>query len=364
MHRIAIAAGGTGGHIFPGIALAQELQHQLNTSNIIFIGSKDGIENIIVKKFNYVCLSTHVQKLYRSFTIKNLLFPFFMILSIIETYMIFKKFNISMFIGCGGFVSGIAGCAAKLKKIPILLQEQNSYPGISTRFIAPLAKKIYLGNQKAEDYLTCHKNQVEYTGNPIRPLEKLSQEYAQRILELKPLKTIFFYGGSQGSTAINNVAFSILDRLIKKNIQLIVQTGDRDYTNLNEQIRKKANCIIQPFFENMQVIYSVSDLVICRAGAISLSEVAYFGIPAILIPYPWAAGDHQIKNAAYFSMKKAAVMIEENDLSPDVLFDEIMSILDNNERYVQMKNAMKSLAKPNATKDIVSNIIATLGLVC
>jgi len=364
MHRIAIAAGGTGGHIFPGIAIARELQKQLGECEIIFIGSKDGIENKIVKENGYDCIPTNVQKLYRFFTLKNILFPYYMLKSIAETQDIYKKFNISIFIGCGGFVSGTAGYAAKLQRIPIFLQEQNSYPGLSTRFIASYARRIYLGDQKATEYLKCCNKQICYTGNPIRTLEKTSQEKALEILGLRNKKTVFIYGGSLGSTPINNAVLSILEKLLQDDLQVIFQTGKRDHTRIFQLYGKNDNLVIKPFFDDIGIAYSASDLVVCRAGAISLSEVANFGIPAIIIPFPWAAGNHQVKNAESFGTKNAAIVIEEKNLSPEILFHDIVNILNNLEKYEKMANAMKSLAKPQATQDIVSDILNILGKAC
>ena len=364
MHKIAIAAGGTGGHIFPGIAIARELERQLEDCEVIFIGSRDGIENKLVKENGYECIPTDVQKLYRSFTLKNLLFPYYMLKSISETQNIYRKFKISIFIGCGGFVSGTAGYAAKQLRIPIFLQEQNSYPGLSTRFIAPYAQRIYLGNPKATKYLKSREKQIYYTGNPIRAPRKLSLDKALEILGLHKKKTVFIYGGSQGSTPINNAVLPILETLLQNNFQVIYQTGKHDYSKIYELFGNNKNLVIKPFFDNIDVAYSASDLVVCRAGAISLSEVANFGIPAIIIPFPWAAGDHQVKNAESFQTKKAAVVIEEKNLTSEILLHEIVNILNNLEKSENMARAMKSLAKPQATQDIVSDIISTLGIEC
>lgn len=285
-----------------------------------------------------------------------------MLKSIVETQNIYKKFNISIFIGCGGFVSGTAGYAAKLQRIPIFLQEQNSYPGLSTRFIAPYARRIYLGNQKATEYLKCCKKQICYTGNPIRKLEKTSREKALEILGLRNKKTVFIYGGSLGSTPINNAVLSILEKLLHNDFQVIFQTGKRDFSRIFELFGENRNLIIKPFFDDIDIAYSASDLVVCRAGAISLSEVAYFGIPAIIIPFPWAAGNHQVKNAESFGARNAAVVIEEKNLSPEILLNKIVNILNDLEKYENMAQAMKSLAKPQATQDIVSDIIHTFSV--
>ena len=364
MHRIAIAAGGTGGHIFPGIAIARELQRQLADCEVIFIGSKEGIENKILKENGYKCIPTDVQKLYRSLTFRNLLFPYFMLKSIFQTQDIYRKHKISIFIGCGGFVSGTAGYAAKLQRIPIFLQEQNSYPGLSTRFIAPYAQRIYLGNPKAQEYLKCPRENISYTGNPIRIPIKISREKALKILGLQNKKTVFIYGGSLGSVPINNAVLPILEKLMQNNFQVIFQTGKRDHARIFELHKENKKLIIKPFFDNIDVAYSASDLVVCRAGAISLSEVAYFGIPAIIIPFPWAAGDHQVKNAGSFKAKKTAIVIEEKNLTSEILLHEIVNILNNLELHENMAHAMKSLAKPHATQEIVSDIMNTIGIEC
>ncbi|MBN2017071.1 MAG: undecaprenyldiphospho-muramoylpentapeptide beta-N-acetylglucosaminyltransferase [Candidatus Cloacimonetes bacterium] len=363
MLRVAIAAGGTGGHIFPGIAIARELQDQLKSCEIIFIGSKDGIENKIVSENGYTCIPTDVHKLYRYLTLKNLLFPYYMIKSIVETRKIYRENLISLFVGCGGFVTGTAGYAAHLQKIPIFLQEQNSYPGLSTRFIAPYAKRIYLGNHVAIDYLKKNDNCL-YTGNPIRQLNLTPRKVAQTELGFKDSKTLFIYGGSLGSTPINNAVLKIIESLLEKDYQIIFQTGKRDHSKIIEKYGNQRNMIIKPFFNDIDLVYSASDLVVCRAGAISLSEVAYFRIPAIIIPFPWAAGDHQVKNAESFAQNGAAVMIEEKDLTPEILLTNIENILNNTQQYEIMAHAMKSLAKPEATQHIVSDILMTAGIEC
>lgn len=364
MHNIAIAAAGTGGHIFPGLAIANELQHQLDEIKIIFIGSRHGIENQIVPKYGYQCIQTDVQKLYRFFTLKNALFPFHTVKSIIEAKTLYKEHSITSFIGCGGFVTGTAGYAAKLLGIPIFLQEQNSYPGLSTRLIAPYADRIYLGNEYARDYLKKYEIKCVYTGNPIRNYVPIIRHKARVELGLKDNFTIFVYGGSQGSKAINDTVCDIVDELLRKDIQIVFQTGTREYEDISRKFSGKDNILIKPFIDKMDLAYSASDLVVCRAGAISLSEVAYFGIPAVIIPFPWAAGNHQLKNAISFQENNAAVLLEEKNLTPKALLDTLLELKNDSSRLFHMSNAMNLLSKPDATKEIVHDFIQHIGSKC
>jgi len=364
MHNIAIAAAGTGGHIFPGLALANELHDQIDDVKIVFIGSRDGIENEIIPKYGYQCLQTDVQKLYRSFTLKNVMFPVHTIKSILETKSLYRAHKTTSFIGCGGFVTGTAGYAAKLCGIPIFLQEQNSYPGLSTRLIAQHAQRIYLGNDSARIYLKKYDEKCIYTGNPVRNYTKLTKQKALEELGLKDKFTIFIYGGSQGSKAINNAVTEITVELLRNDMQIVFQTGARAFEDIKSKFSGVDNIIVKPFIDRMDLVYSASDLVVCRAGAISLSEVSYFGIPAIIIPFPWAAGDHQLKNAMSYENNNSAVVIEEKDLTPELLFEKIIALTNNHNRLMEMQTAMKSLAKPEATKSIISDILQNLGCKC
>ncbi len=357
MLNITIAAGGTGGHIFPGISIAEKFTSELNNINIIFIGSKNGVENTIVPKYKFDIFQIDVHKLYRAFTVKNLLFPLYLLRSITQAIRIFRNKNIDIFIGCGGFVSGSAGLAALWLQLPIFLQEQNSFPGISTRLLSKSCNRLYIGNIDVKQYLKSIEKKIKYTGNPIRKFKKISKSKALSFWNFMDKKVIFIYGGSQGSHSLNMNFSEIINNLLKNDIQIIFQTGFNDFKEINEKFGNRKGMVIQPFFVNIEYAYSASDLVICRAGAISLTEIIYFGLPAILIPFPYSAGQHQMKNAQSFVKKGAAEMITEHELNPKLLFTRIFDLLNDKNKLFEMSNSLKSVKVKDSATRIVEDII-------
>ncbi|MCK4357894.1 MAG: undecaprenyldiphospho-muramoylpentapeptide beta-N-acetylglucosaminyltransferase [Candidatus Cloacimonetes bacterium] len=360
MLNIAIAAGGTGGHIFPGISIAEKFISELDNVNVIFIGSKNGIENRIVKKYGFNIVQIDVHKLYRYYILKNLLFPIYLIRSILQAKRIFQNMNIDIFIGCGGFVSGSAGLSALWLRLPFFLQEQNSFPGVSTRLLAKSCKRLYIGNLDAKQHFKSSRlvgTKIKYTGNPIRKFKKVRKQEALTFWNFKDKKTIFIYGGSQGSHSLNKNFSVIIDKILKKDIQIIFQTGFSDFKEINNKFGNRKGMVIQPFFDNIEYAYSASDLAICRAGAISLTEISHFGLPAILIPFPYSAGQHQLKNAKSFVKKGAAEMITEDELNPKILFCKILDIINDKNRLLEMSSSLKSLVIQDSAKRIVDDII-------
>lgn len=357
MLNIAIAAGGTGGHIFPGISIAEKFVNQLENVKVIFIGARNGIENKIIPKYNFDIVQMDVHKLYRYFILRNLLFPIYLIRSIWQALRMFYDMNIDIFIGCGGFVSGSAGLAALWLQLPIFLQEQNSFPGVSTRLLAKSCKRLYIGNQDVKQYLKSVESKIKYTGNPIREFKKVRKQEALTFWNFKDKKTIFIYGGSQGSHSLNMNFSEIIDDILEKDIQIIFQTGFFDFEEINNKFGNRNGLVIQPFFDNIEYAYSASDLVICRAGAISLTEISHFGLPAILIPFPYSAGQHQLKNAQSFVKKGAAEMITEDELNPKLLFSEILDLINDKNRLLEMSSSLKSLVINDSAKRIVEDIM-------
>ena len=360
MINIAIAAGGTGGHIFPGISIAEAFINKLDNVKIIFIGARNGIENVIVPKYNFEVVKINAPRLYRYLTFKNLLFPFYLLESIEQTKRIFDKMNTDIFMGCGGFVSGAAGLAALYHHLPIFLQEQNSFPGISTRLLAKSCKRLYIGNEDAKQYFKSSaswRTKIKYTGNPIRKFEKISKEEALNFWKFENKKTIFIYGGSQGSHALNVNFYEIIDDILSNDIQIIFQTGFLDFDKVKNKFGTRKGLIVQPFFDNIEYAYSASDLVICRAGAISLSEISHFGLPAILIPFPYSAGQHQLKNAESFMKKGAAEIITEKELNPQLLLQKILDLINNKNRLIEMSDSIKTLSTYDSADRIVEDII-------
>jgi UDP-N-acetylglucosamine--N-acetylmuramyl-(pentapeptide) pyrophosphoryl-undecaprenol N-acetylglucosamine transferase len=358
--KIAIAAGGTGGHIFPGIAIGKEILASTSDVEVLFIGARGGLETTIVPKYGFKVLQIEIRKFHRRFTFENLLFPLYLVKGIIETMKILHIYKIKCLIGCGGFVTGAAGLAAVFAGIPIFLQEQNSFPGISTRLLANFSNAVYLGFPDARKYLKSVQKKLVFAGNPLRKFPNIQRGNALRLWSLEDKPTVFIYGGSQGSHTINETSAEIIDDLLQNEVQIIFQTGYQDYERFMKKFSNRKGLVIKPFFDNIVSVYKISSLAICRAGALSLSELAYFGVPAIIIPFPYSAGNHQIRNARLFEGKKAAKVIIEEKLQSDILLDEILNIINNKNLLEEMRQGMKKLAPVNATRDIVDDIFQKL----
>ena len=293
--KIIISGGGTGGHVYPGIAIANELKKLIPEAEITFIGVKNRIEAKIVPREGYPLKTIHVQYFSRKLSIKTLTFFFSLKIGFIQSLIFLLRHRPKVVIGTGGFVSGPVVYAASLLRIPTLIQEQNSYPGITTRLLAPRVKRIHLAFEEAIKYLRRVKdnNKFRITGNPVR----LNTEKSDRLSAFykfgldKNKRTLFLFGGSQGANALNKALLETLEQL-STGIQIIWQTGEPDYEEMKTAVKKFPHKIyIQPFIYNMAEAYSAVDLAFCRAGAITIAELMQMGVPSILVPYPHAAGE-------------------------------------------------------------------------
>ncbi|MBT3169403.1 MAG: undecaprenyldiphospho-muramoylpentapeptide beta-N-acetylglucosaminyltransferase [Candidatus Cloacimonetes bacterium] len=316
---IIIAAGGTGGHIFPALAIAKELQKL--GAKIIFVGNKHSMEEQIISKTDITFEKINVQKLYRKFTFRHFLFPFKLIQSIANSIRIINKFKPDAFVGTGGFVSGSVGIAAKLKNIPIFLQEQNSYPGLTTKFLGKFAKNIFLGNENARKYLPNEKS--IFWGNPINISETIEKINFTKFGLKKDSFKIFLTGGSQGSAIINKVFFEIIDELVANEIEIIWQVGKYTFPIYEKKIQPKKGIYGFDFTHEIDKIYNSVDLVIARGGALTLAEIETKKIPSIIIPLPTAAENHQYFNALELKNKKVACIIKQEKLNSHTLKKEI-----------------------------------------
>lgn len=358
--RIIFAGGGTGGHLFPAIAIADrvtQIMSEKASVEILFVGTKRGLEYRMKDDLGYPLHTINMRGIVRGFTLVNLLVPFVVVLALIKSASLLGRFRPHVVVGTGGYVCWPVLKMAAWKKITTLLQEQNSYPGVATRQLAGGAKKIYLGFEKAKEYLKTDAELV-VTGNPVRAsISKGSREAAIKEFGLSSeRKTILVLGGSQGARSINN---AILDSLenekLNQGYQLLWQTGKRDYTEVREKAAKKvSNCALFPFARQMELVYAAADLVIARAGALSLAEITACGLPAILIPYPHAAGDHQRKNAEDYVSRKMARLIDEKELENIDLIDEAIGLLES----VEYENMKSAIARENADKKPAVDIIA------
>ena len=351
--KFIFGAGGTGGHITPALALADELQKY--SHSVLFIGNHNSIEESLCKSAGYPIRYIKVQKLYRSFKLENLMFPFFLANSIITALHILKKEKPQAVICTGGFVAGPTAIAASCLKIPLFFHESNSYPGLVTRKMAIKINTIFISFENSKKYLSKAKT-VNY-GIPLRQ-SKISS--AQKAFELSSLgldnskPTILVSGGSQGSVAINTVvSFAILD-ILSMGYQIIWQTGKISYERFATKHKNTEGLYIFAFSPELPNMLSKCKLAITRSGAMTIAELEENRIPAILIPLPTAAENHQYYNALAQKEKGVAMLLEQANLSTLTLIESIKKMSENLEYY---QNNLVSLPKNQAAEKIVQYIL-------
>jgi UDP-N-acetylglucosamine--N-acetylmuramyl-(pentapeptide) pyrophosphoryl-undecaprenol N-acetylglucosamine transferase len=357
--RVLMAAGGTGGHVYPAIAIADTLVKRNPDMNFLFVGTRDRMEWKTVPKYGYNIKSIWISGLHRRLTIQNLLFPLKLLVSLVQSFFILKSFRPDMVIACGGFVSGPIGWIAAKTGIPLILQEQNSFPGVTNRMLGKHASLIFTAFEEAGSHFP--EGKVHLTGNPVRSqLEKTDRKTAlhrYQFSEDKPVLLVL--GGSGGARAINEVMVSALGELHNNmGLQLIWQCGESYYDGLINRVNteKYPNLRLVKFIEDMPSAYGAADLVVTRAGAGTCSELMNIGQPAILIPSPNVAGNHQEKNARALTETGAAELLTERYLEKDFI-NKINGLISDSSRLANMSAAMKNLAKPNAADEIAEEII-------
>ena len=355
--KFILSGGGTGGHIYPAIAIANELKKRFPEAEFLFVGAKDKMEMQKVPQAGYAIKGLWIAGLQRKLTLQNALFPIKLLSSLWESRKILKSFKPDVVIGTGGFASGPLLNVANSLNIPTLIQEQNSYPGITNKLLSKKAAKICVAYENLERFFP--KEKMILTGNPVRQdLIDVSskREEAIAFFKLDPKKkTLLVLGGSLGARRINQLIEKELDFLLSQNIQIIWQCGKlylNDYSKYNE----KDNVQVVAFIDRMDLVYAAADVVISRSGASSVSELCIVGKPTIFIPSPNVAEDHQTKNAKAISDKNGAILIKESEL--EAQFETVFSDLISNEsKQLGLSQNIKKLAKPNATKDIVEEIV-------
>lgn len=355
--KFIISGGGTGGHIYPAIAIANELKLRFPDCEILFVGAKDKMEMQKVPQAGYKIEGLWISGIQRKLTFDNLMFPFKFLSSLLKSRKIIKKFNPDVVIGTGGFASGSVLQVAQSMKIPTLIQEQNSYPGITNKVLSKKAKKICVAYYGLEKFFP--KEKIVFTGNPVRQdLLNVEQNRQDGIkhFDLNPnKKTLLVLGGSLGARRINQLIEKELDFILNQDVQIIWQCG-KFYFEEYKKYNEKENVTVLSFIDRMDLVYAGADVIISRAGASSVSELSIVGKPTIFIPSPNVAEDHQTKNAKAIADKNGAILIKESEL--DIRFEDVFSeVINNKELQQSLSQNIKSLAKPNATKDIVDEIV-------
>lgn len=354
-YRFLFAGGGTGGHLFPAVAVAEKIRSMKPEAEIIFLGTKSKIEGRVVPQLGFKFKPIWIKGFARKFSAENFLFPVKLLVSIFQSIIYCLMFRPKVAIGSGGYVAGPALFAANLFGAKIILLEQNSYPGVTTKLLERFAEEIHLGYENSKKYFKRNKLLL-VTGNPVRNVGLLlKKENALEKLDLsKNKKTLLLLGGSLGAKKLNQVMAQSLQSLLESDLQIIWQTGSlyyEQYKHLHGD-----SCKVMAFVEDMQLVYSASDVIISRAGATTLAEITSFGLASILIPSPNVAENHQYYNAKSLVDANATILLEEKNIETNFV-TEILSLMKNEDQLKTMRTNAKAMGKPNAAEEIAKRAI-------
>ena len=360
-YNILLSGGGTGGHIFPALSIANELKSRLSNANFLFVGAKGKMEMEKVPQAGYAIEGLLISGLQRKLDFKNLSFPFKVLNSLQNASRIIRQFKPDVAIGTGGYASGPLLYMASRKKIPTLIHEQNSHPGITNKLLSKKVNKVCVAYEGMEKYFPSEK--ITVTGNPIREeISKLkpSQKEGLDFFGLKNDKpTLLIIGGSQGAHQVNKVIAEKLNKLLTENIQVIWQTGKYSFEMAGEVAEKSdfPDCVrVVEFIARMDMAYATADLIVSRAGAIAIAEIIAVKKPAIFVPLPSAAEDHQTKNAMTLVKGHAALMVKENE-ADSKLADTIINMLKSKQNRLVMTQNLKRFEYPQAAAKIVDEVL-------
>lgn len=353
--KVAIAGGGTGGHLFPGMAVAEEILKRDDRSQVIFIGTRRGIEYRLLGQLGYELKLIDVEGL-KGRGLKALIKGFYAIPnSMLQSGKIFADFQPDVVLGVGGYASGPAVITAWLMGIPTAIAEQNALAGNTNRILGKFVDKVFITYEQSRRMFAPGK--VLLTGNPVRAAFA-SGLNVQRTG--KKRRQILIFGGSQGAAAINKTVIAMMPLLqkIKDGLHVVHQTGERDFESVRQAYERFGiDAQVHPFIVDMVSVYASSDLIICRAGATSLAEITAAGRASILIPFPFAANDHQTLNARAMVEAGAAAMLKESDMTPERLFDLVQSLFADDRKLKDMENQSQKLGRIDAAAAIVNACI-------
>ncbi|MDQ0227077.1 undecaprenyldiphospho-muramoylpentapeptide beta-N-acetylglucosaminyltransferase [Metabacillus niabensis] len=358
--KVIVSGGGTGGHIYPALALINEIKKNSSDVEFLYIGTENGLEKDIVKRAGIPFKSIEISGFKRKLSTDNLktIARFFKGVSLSKKYM--KEFKPDVVIGTGGYVCGPVVYAATKLNIPTMIHEQNSLPGITNKFLAKYVDKVAICFEEARKYFPSQK--VVLTGNP-RASEVLGQdaEKGRQSLGLKAnQKTVLIFGGSRGAKAINEAVLQMIPLLKNKPYQIVYVTGEVHYDKVMKEVElleDSSHVMIKPFIHNMPEVLASVDLIVSRAGATSLAEITALGLPSILIPSPYVTANHQEKNAQAISENHAAMMIREQELNGELLLTHIDEILLDDKKLAEMSKASAELGIPDAATRLYRELL-------
>lgn len=352
--RLLLTGGGTGGHLFPAVATAEKFQEIVPGTEVLFVGTKRKIDTKSLATYGFVSESIVCYGLKGKSPLELLKAVCVLPLSLVQALKVIISFKPDVILGVGGYVTGPVVVAGKLLGVPTLIHEQNSIPGLANRKLGKIARRICLSLPGSEQFFPGEK--VCFTGNPVRcDILSLTEDSTARS---RDIKTLLVLGGSQGASAVNRLvadAIALLTESEQQNLRIIHQTGEKDEETIKREYKKhNVQAEVSAFFSAMHDVYGMADLVVSRAGATSLAEMSVLGKPVILIPYPYAADNHQEKNGAIYVSGGGALQFKEKDLTGDKLAHAISMLLSDERKLADMGNSMLKLSYPDAAERIVN----------
>lgn len=356
MVRVVFAGGGTGGHVFPAVAIAERLMTHEDI-DLIFVGTKNKIEARIVPQLGYKFRTIWIGGFSRKFRLSNFLLPLKIIVSVMQSLKLIFTFKPNVVVGTGGYVSGPVCAAAVMTGTPIVLQEHNSYPGAMTRMFAPYARETHIAFESSKKYFRVSRS-LYLTGSPVRKMPKVKREEALNFFGLSAeRKTLLVTGGSLGAVKLNSAVSKVVDELIGRKYQLIWQTGSIDYERIEASQKDRPDLVrVEKFVERMDYAYAAADIAVCRGGATTVAELIYFNLPALIIPYPYAAANHQVENARALVESGAAVMVQESE-TDNKFAETLLNLVDDPSRVESMREKTKTLSHEDAADVIAKSVL-------
>ena len=353
--RVLIAGGGTGGHLMPALHLAHELAGR--GAAVMLVGGLRGRDGEVLERAWRPYRLIPAPLLERRRWWANATLPVRLGRALVAARAAVREFRPQVVVGTGGYVSVPVGLAARAGRVPLVLQEQNRHPGVATRLLARWAEAVCVGFAEAARFLP--EGRVVVTGNPIAPPRPTPSDFAERFDTGHP--TVGVFGGSQGARAINEAVLDVWGARPDDAPNLVWQTGQLDEARVRSAAGWPRRVVIREFFTPMTAVYPLLDLIVCRAGAMTLAEITAWGIPSILVPYPWATADHQMANARALEAAGAAVTIAETELVSERLAAEIDHLLGDPARREAMAGAARRLGRPDAAARVADRVLAAAG---
>ncbi|MDR3614672.1 MAG: undecaprenyldiphospho-muramoylpentapeptide beta-N-acetylglucosaminyltransferase [Candidatus Obscuribacterales bacterium] len=363
-HRIVLTGGGTGGHIYPALAVAEQLQNDPDVESVLYIGASGHLEETLAKEKNLDFVGLSVVGMPRKISGAIFAFPFKTLSAVWQARKVLHLFRPTAVLGTGGYASAAPLAAARLMGIPYIVHEPDSNPGMVNKLFARSAAACSLGMAAAKEKFEAKSSRVFVNGNPVRAsfLNPVSRAQAASEFGLRPeLKTLLVTGGSQGAQAINDAVIAALPALLQRgDMQILHQVGEKNFAAVQAQlapaVATNEHYRLLPYIKEMSSAYAASDMTVCRAGAMTISELSVMHVPAIFVPYPYAAQNHQMHNARFMESQGCAFLIAQNDLTAESLSKAVLDALTNGDKLETMKQAMQTIARPHAAQEIAKQL--------